>query len=130
MREPYERVGVVRDPEGRKLWAAQQERRCQVCLGKADWRGFSVHHLIRGAGRSDEDCNWILVCGSCHDRCPGHDGSEYPKLTLGEMLTCKVLADPIEYDRPRLEALYGSPLEVTPLPEWLLALRLKNRGGK
>lgn len=129
-RKPYERVGVIRDPEGRAWWRAEQENRCQICLGKPDWRGFSIHHCVRGAGRSDEACNFLLVCGPCHDRCPGHDGGEYPKLTLGQILTCKVLSNPTEYDRPRLEALYGSPLAVEPLPDWLLELRAKNTGRK
>lgn len=128
MRPPYKKANIVRDPEAVALWRAEQDERCMVCQHKkCGWLPLSVHHIVRSAGRSDEACNFLLVGQPCHDRCPGHDGSFYPKLTMGEVLTVKVLADPTCYDRLRLEELYGSPLEVEPLPDWLLEKRRRKK---
>lgn len=123
-RQPYQRCKPVRDDEGRRQWAVSQRQRCQVCLGRFDWRGWHCHHIIRFK-RSDEPANWLLVCAVCHDKV--HDAPNGQPLTVGHTLTCKQLAAPDEFDLARLEQLAGHPLECEPLPDWLLAVRGKGR---
>lgn len=121
MRPMYQKCKPVRDEEARVLWRAEQGSKCQCCLKAPDFRGLAVHHIVRFR-RSDEPCNLLLLCGDCHEAC--HDGSG-EKLSIGMMLTVKVLTDPTEYDRPRLEELYGSPMELEPMPDWLLLKRMR-----
>jgi len=115
----YERVKPVRDEVARLRWLHKQISmygyRCQACYGRPDWRGAAIHHIIRFR-RSDEETNFMLLCGCCHDLC--HDGSG-PKLNLGVVCMVKFIENPDEFSLSRLEQLRGQPIELEPLPEWL-----------
>jgi hypothetical protein len=119
----FKQSHVITDPKARMLWMETGDHgdRCQVChrpWARAGWRGFAVHHIIRGAnGRSDEPCNFLLVCARCHDMI--HDGvyrdertkELLPAITLGMVLWIKSHTD--EWDESRLTELYHRRL-----PEW------------
>lgn len=103
-REPHEKMNLVRDITERVSWRALHEERCMICGTRrdhADFRGLQVHHIAGAAGRSDEPCNFLLVCGVCHEAI--HAG----KLELDDILAAKQLCDPENFDRDRVMVLRG-----------------------
>lgn len=52
--------GVVADY--RRRWQF-----CQVCEVPLTSAQCDVHHIVGGAGRSDERCNLLRLCTGCHD---------------------------------------------------------------
>lgn len=128
----YQKAHPIRTAAAKKARVAWAKKvlRCQVCgidreAGRRRDGGLDAecHHIIRGS-RSDEPTNWLLVCYRCHGLI--HDavyrdeaGEELPRLTLGVILTVKRLRNPKEYDRQRLEQLFGQTLvDELPLPEF------------
>ena len=140
----YEKANPIRSKEGekaRKKWAAKCDY-CQACgisRENAPRRDggvpMAVHHVIRGS-RSDEPTNWMMLCHRCHglvhdDVYRDVDGQELPRLTLGIILTLKQDRCPKEYDRARLEQLYGATLpDELPIPEFLEREWSEYRGKK
>ena len=122
-----DRIGTIRDPEGRRMWARRQYPRCQVC-GRpdrlCDFRGLSVHHICRFR-RSDEPTNFLLVCGVCHDAIHfvdhvGDDGEVLEQLTVPMQFAIKKLRAPEEYDEQRLLVLWARvSYDPEPVPEWV-----------
>jgi len=112
----FRKANPITDQEVRERWRSEGDHgdRCQVChrpWARAGWRGMWVHHIIHGAnGRSDESCNFLFVCGRCHDMI--HDGCYrdeqtkelQPHITLGMVLWIK--SHTSEWDADRLAALY------------------------
>ena len=137
MSSTFEKAYVITDPDARDRWSYDGSHgdRCQICLKpwiKTGWRGFAVHHIIHGAnGRSDEPCNFLLVCSRCHDmiHAGGYRDEKtkklLPTITLGNVLWVKlIMSDCSECDEVRLTALYHRnlpPLDV--LPDYYLAER-------
>lgn len=125
------KVNPTYDPVGRREWALLRMR-CQACLkgwreAGADIMGLTVHHIIKPY-RSDEPCNYLLLCHLCHDLAEGRryrvDGKLLPKLSIGICLTIKKEADPEEWNAKRLEELYGQTLpDMEPLPDFLVKAR-------
>lgn len=96
----------MRDDAARIEWSRTKEY-CMVCgvhWTQADFRGLQVHHIANGAGRSDEPCNWLKVCGTCHDRL---HRLIRPALSIADALRAKRLKDPESYDFARVMALKG-----------------------
>ena len=121
----YEKANIITSPLERERWKMEGDHgdRCQVCrrpTSAYQWRGFAIHHIIGGANvRSDEPCNFLLVCARCHDMVyngPGghrdeRTGEPLPIITLGHTLWIKSHTD--EWDEDRLTALYHQAL-----PAW------------
>lgn len=111
----------------RKAWAEawlENGGGCMVCgTQTTDFRGYSVHHLLPGrCGRSDEPCNWLVCCASCHD-----DLENRSKLPLSVALTVKLVRDWPSWDSHRLAALHGKRLpELQPIPKWIEERYLAN----
>ena len=137
----YVKANVVIDPRCRANWRIYGDHRCrcQVCHAteyQADWRGLQVHHIIHGSnGRSDEPCNFLLVCGICHGMihddqyCDSH-GVLLPKITLGNVLWVKSHCDDGTWDEERLEVLYHRALPAwTILPAHYLNERAMRRAA-
>lgn len=124
MREPYRRCYPVKDEDARKRYGLEHTR-CECCgiaweVGrKRDGGvGASVHHIIR-FGRSDEECNLLLLCARCHGLIHDDeivvDGKRLPKITLGMTLWIKRERGP--WNTERLTALYGQTLpDLEPSP--------------
>lgn len=140
----YVKANPIRTKEGekaRKKWAAKCDHchACGISRENAPRRDggvpLAVHHIIRGS-RSDEPTNWMMLCHRCHglvhdDVYRDAEGNELPRLTLGIILTIKQDRAPKEYDRQRLEQLYGAALpDELPEPEFLVREWLENRGKK
>lgn len=105
-REPYEKLNVVRDPTAAIRWRAEQKQECMICGWEESYalgcvRRLEVDHVAGAAGRSDEPCNFLLVCTFCHK--DKHAG----KTKLDELLAAKQLCDPSNYDRKRVLQLKG-----------------------
>jgi len=101
-------AGIVRDGEALEL-IGWRFPRCQVC-GE---RGGNRHHIIGGAGRSDEATNLIVLCGSgnasgCHAEAHGGE------LTLARILWYKWRQDRANLSWVRLAILRRGHL---PRPE-------------
>lgn len=139
----YQKAGAVRDESGRKKWAAHHDY-CMACGRSAAaaasdinaWPGLQTHHIEK-SGRSDEPCNYLRVCGECHNRIESHtvtrriDGTRVvlPKITYGMTLWLKRRATLAEYDPARLAVLRGRPLpDVEEPPAELLAEYEARRG--
>lgn len=119
----FQKANVVTDPDARERWKVSGDHgnHCQVCHVPPQYAGMlamAVHHIIRGTnGRSDEPCNFLLVCGRCHSMI--HDGQYrdertgelLPAITLGMVLWIKSHTD--EWAESRLRALYHRRL-----PDW------------
>lgn len=119
----YQRCRPVRDEEARKEWARSKRQRCQSCHGKPCFLGLAVHHIVR-FGRSDEPCNLLLLCNTCHAKI--HDNPLGQRITLGMTLAIKWLEDEDELDIDRLQQLHGrGELLMDDLPVWLIELRKK-----
>jgi len=129
----YEKANVITDHAARDHWllSGSHKNRCAVCWRpweRAGWRGFAVHHLVRGAnGRSDEPCNLLLLCADHHDHYHGagiidSGGQRMPELTFGMLLRIKMESS--EWDEKRLTALYHKRLpDMKPLPAYYLKER-------
>jgi len=80
-------------------------QRCWAC-GRANVK-LDLHHIIGGAGRSDERCNMSILCGgltpnACHPR------ANTDELPMGFILFRKWLLDQTGTDWARLAVLRGS----------------------
>lgn len=69
-----------------------------------------VAHIIGGAGRSDEPCNLVALCGACH-----HEQHFIGTLNRGNLLFLKQLVDPSEFDHDRITVLAGKYIELEPV---------------
>lgn len=109
----------------RRQWANQHHHcfACGIPSARAPWPGAAVHHIVGGSNRSDEPTNLALLCARCHslyhgDRIRKTNGTYWPRLTLGMVLTLKASLDPQEYDPARLAVLRGQALpEQEGIPE-------------
>lgn len=133
-RLPLERPGrtfPVDDPEGYRLWASERQW-CHCCGIDADLAVFayagiplSTHHIVK-AGRSDEACNLLRLCGRCHDLAEGRNlrvaSVLLPHLTIAVCLTIKATRDAEAHDPARLAVLFGrrlpDPEPIPPVFEW------------
>ena len=112
-RELTEKLNKVKDNTAAIGWRAQQPQECMCCGWKLIYdlgpkRGLSVHHMAGAAGRSDEPCNFLLVCygdRGCHEAI--HAG----KIDLDAQLAAKELCDPNNYDPVRVMQLKGKHSE-------------------
>lgn len=128
---------AIRDDGARKRWALDHlVSGCQVCgTSSADFRGFSVHHLLGGnRGRSDEPTNYLLTCGACHDLCENktvrhpRTGLVIPPIPLGMALAIKLIRDYEGWDRERLRILSGERLPpLLPPHPWIEVVYGQNR---
>ena len=63
----WPKLRIVKDREVITDHLKQREGKpCPLC-GGPDWGYFDVHHIIGGAGRSDEHCNLLRICTGCHE---------------------------------------------------------------
>lgn len=120
---------IVRDVKSYREWSVAHDR-CQVCQrNQEDVRCdgefpylLQTHHLIGGAGRSDEPCNLLRLCPRCHEVYHGfrhrRNGGYWPPITMGVMLMAKKLGDPDEWNPDRLEHLRHRAIpELEPIPQ-------------
>lgn len=108
--------GCVRDDDFRRQWFLDSGPRCHVC-GIPWWQAMKerfpealyVHHLVGGAGRSDEAANLLILCSLCHScyHTPPQvwRGEKWPALTMGMLLRVKAERQPKQFDLARLLAL-------------------------
>ncbi len=88
---------------------------CGVPEHLAPWPGLQTHHIIK-PGRSDERANLSRLCQQCHDLAEFHtirrddNGLPWPWLMLPYVLWLKKHRDPDNYNRARLQDLYGKAL--------------------
>ena len=119
---------AIRDETARKLWVARQTR-CACCgmpMSRIPFPGPQCHHIVR-RNRSDEPCNWLLLCGfPCHvlmDQgvmVPDGKGGYLEPLTQGQQLSLKLRSAPDEYDYERLCVIKSERLpEPEPVPAWV-----------
>jgi hypothetical protein len=133
------RIGVICDPVMYAAWAREHQF-CQVC-GISDRRARvesgvrnSVHHVVKFR-RSDERTNLLKCCNRCHSLCEGlqirhSDGTLYPTLPLGVVLTVKRSREPQDFDAARLEVIYGRQLPwPKPLP-WIFEEQFRRNRPK
>jgi hypothetical protein len=117
-----------RDPVLYARYAARHNY-CQACgipcvqAVRQRWPGLSRHHLVK-AGRSDEDCNLLVLCQRCHDLAEGLRirvaGALLPNLPLAVCLAIKQVRDPAAFDAVRLAVLRGRPLpDPLPIPAFI-----------
>ncbi len=120
----------------RLRWAQSQEQRCQACYVTINgmWLSpeharaeFHVHHLIGGSnGRSDEACNFLLLCHRCHIG-GTHNYDKKWNLTREHLLWVK--SQTPEWNPERLWALAHRRYEPVELPAVYLKERELNQGG-
>ena len=140
----YKKRNPIRDVEGRRAYALAVGH-CQACgVGPTglDFRGLSVHHIAK-PGRSDELCNLLVLCGTCHDLAEGHHVRVDPEtaglppgpkillplLPPSVCVTIKAKRDPENHNLPRLLELWGRfSLDPEPIPEAIEDLYRKRRG--
>jgi hypothetical protein len=126
----------VRDEKGRRVWALRHGY-CQACGRTAgawgrEWGGLSTHHIVKFR-RSDEPCNFLRLCGRCHDLAEGRQvpmagGGYWSALTVGVCLTLKRVREAEEWDQDRLTTLFGRTLpEAAPLPSLIEKEYQRNR---
>lgn len=116
-RQYPDKLNLIRDPMAAAKWRAEQKQECMCCGVDGLWPGnhLQVHHLAGAAGRSDEPCNFLLVCRRCHE-----DAHAY-LLGITELLAAKQLCDPSNYNKSRVMKLMGriedavSDSEIEPL---------------
>ncbi len=107
---------------------------CGVPGHRALWPGLQIHHIVK-PGRSDERANLSRLCNHCHCLAEGHSirndaGILWPWITLPRCLWLKKRIDPRNYDRARLQELYGQSLpRATKVPIVFLREWAKNQGG-
>lgn len=130
----FVRAHPVRDLTLRREWRRTKVA-CQAC-GRPEWqcdfRGLSVHHIVK-PGRSDEVCNFLALCGTCHQLAEllqvRENGAVLPKLPLAVCLTLKRLQDPEEYNPARLEQLLHERLpDPGPVPAYFVREFQRRRG--
>lgn len=120
---------AVRDEKARKLWASQKTR-CDCCglpVSRIPFPGAQVHHIVR-RNRSDEPCNFLLICGfPCHvlmdvgNRVPDGKSGYLDALSQAQQLTLKLERASDEYDYERLCVIKGERLDdPEPLPQWVI----------
>ena len=134
----YKKRNPVRDPDLRRQYALSIGH-CQSCGAgptQCDFRGLSVHHIAK-PGRSDELCNFLLLCGTCHDLAEGRNirvPSTDPPTPRGEKRLLPLLPpaiccslkkdrDPENWNLPRLLELWGwASLDLEPIPQEIQAM--------
>lgn len=128
----FKKAGKIRDREVYDKYLVNHPY-C-ACCGR---RGkLSRHHLVGGAGRSDEVCNLItLDLFLCHPLAEGeriaNGNLVYEPLSFGQILTLKRLRFPDEVNLERLAELYGQPLpEEEPLPDWAGEMFSRNQRNR
>lgn len=101
---------IVRSSTTVRRFAAENPA-CWCCGSSAR---LATHHIIGGAGRSDERCNLSRLCLVCHERAEGQPFGisvgggptvRLGPLTLANVLWLKMKRDPEHYDRGRLADL-------------------------
>jgi hypothetical protein len=57
---------------------------CALCQ-QPNWKtgGTELHHLVGGAMRSDEFCNFIMLCRACHSEIQSQP-ADYPRVWLAK----------------------------------------------
>ncbi len=93
---------------------------CGIPRHRAQWQRLELHHILK-SGRSDERTNLVLLCIRDHQLAEFHsiradNGVLLPYLTLPRVLWLKKRIDPENYDRQRLQQLYGKRLPVASKP--------------
>ena len=108
-RDPYQKLHIVRDSTAAINWRATVKQECMCCGSNGYELGnhLQVHHLAGAAGRSDEPCNFLLVCRKCHE------AIHACKLDLDALLAAKQLCDPGNYDKTRVLKLKWRTIECT-----------------
>lgn len=104
-REPIDPVNVVRNPKLAAEWKTWWTY-CWYCNDNTPGH-YDVHHIVGGANRSDELCNYAFFCRDCHEFIESLE-------SLSGVRVCmrfKVLKDRKNYNRPRIEALFGRRLD-------------------
>lgn len=124
-----QKAGIVRKPAAVTAWARDFPycMACGIPAYRAEferWPGLSTHHLVGGAARSDEDCNFLRLCQRCHDlthgACVRVDGVRLPKLTRGHLLWCKMHCDPVGFNLQRIAALLmRDEVSTEPIPDMI-----------
>ena len=108
----------VVDPDFRGQWFLENGPRCHVCgipwwsaIGERFPEGLQCHHLIGGAGRSDEAANLLILCSLCHAcyHTPPQvwRGETWPALKIGMLLHVKWLRQLDQFNLTRLLELAG-----------------------
>lgn len=120
----------VRDVAARQTWALQHSH-CQGCglpgiEAARQVMGLTCHHIIK-PGRSDEPCNFLLLCQRCHDLAElrtirDTQGRALPTLPWPVCLTLKRYREPECFDLARcLELRQTGAIELPPIPAFLEA---------
>jgi hypothetical protein len=63
--------------------------------------GTDVHEIARGPFRAkamEDPSAWLKVCGWCHE-------NKFPTMTIARQLALKMLCDPENYDRQKVNLL-------------------------
>ena len=104
-REPLDPVNVVRNPKVVTEW----KRHCFCCwiCGENNSRLHEVHHIVGGAHRSDEACNFAFLCRKCHTFVETLE----PLSSVRICMWLKRIYDPNNYDKTRIEDLFGRRLD-------------------
>lgn len=109
------RAGIIRDSSASREWLLTLSIAASCC-----WHPWccavicDVHHIVGGAGRSDEFCNFSLLCRihhmAYHGERPVVDGVRVRGLTMGELLAVKRKLDFGSWNPTRLAQLRGQTL--------------------
>ena len=78
-----------------------QNKYCELCAhkGKLEAYRLEIHHLIPGAGRTDEIWNIIRLCGPCHDSATLHKHGVKAKHVNYQFFAIKYLKDEISEEK-------------------------------
>lgn len=103
----FPKMGVVHDLPAMKSYRWSHSH-CQCCGRDLTRDGVKaeLHHIIGGAGRSDEPCNLIMLCDGYH----GCHGKVHGQLSA--VLYAKWKTDRANTDWVRLAILYGKFLPI------------------
>lgn len=81
-------ANIVRDLEIVIAYRGEHQH-CQLCGAAFQWDvRKELHHIIGGAGRSDERCNLIVLCNGYHG-CHGEVHGNLPLILWAKWLTNK-----------------------------------------
>lgn len=104
-REPIDPGKIVRNPKVATEWKKQWGF-CWMRPDDAEGR-LQVHHIVGGAHRSDEPCNFACLCQECHAEIERY-ATEF---SVHLCMYLKRYYDPSNYDKSRIEALFGRRLD-------------------
>lgn len=108
----FPRANIVRCPRTVQSYRFNWLK-CQICGLPLTTRHGDVHHIVGGAGRSDEACNLLRLCNSfsgCHD--------ESWSVMLPQALWAKWRTNRENLDWVRLAVLLGHFLPEPKPPAW------------